>query len=223
MAAKGKPLPLIDRLLRMPEIHRRGSNGTVLARVDPTVAPTLSADEVRQLAAHAALGDRDAFGALCAAYRGDLLAFARRRLPQFEDAEDVLQLTFLKALRSIHKRDQTRPFNVWLFHIAANTITDFYRTRKISVGLDTLQDPVESSAEEQALAGHLDARLEAAFAHLTARQRWVIRLRVLEGHSYEEIAERLRCTAGAARATQMRALQALRAALEAPAAERRSA
>ncbi|MDA0364730.1 MAG: sigma-70 family RNA polymerase sigma factor [Chloroflexi bacterium] len=188
--------------------------------VDASVAPTLTPDEVRQLAAHAALGDRDAFGALCAAYRHDLLAYARRRLPQPEDAEDVLQVTFLKALRSIHKRDQSRPFNVWLFHIASNTITDFYRTRKITAGLDALPDPVGSSAEEQALASHLDARLEAAFVQLTARQRWVIRLRVIEGHSYEEIAERLNCSAGAARATQMRALQALRAALEAPAAER---
>ena len=198
--------------------------GPAPSTVDPAIGPVLTADEVRQLAAHAALGDREAFGSLCSAYRDDLLAYARRRLPQPEDAEDVLQLTFLKALQAIHRRDQSRPFNAWLFHIASNTITDFYRTRKSNVGLDTIPDPVESSAEDEALSSHLDARLEQAFAHLTARQRWVIRLRVIEDRSYEDIADRLGCSPGAARATQMRAVQALRFALDqSPEVERRSA
>ncbi len=188
------------------------------------VAAELTPDAVRDLSARAAGGDRDAFGTLCAAYRRDLLAYARRRLPQPEDAEDVLQLTFLKALRAIDRRDQSRPFNVWLFHIASNTIKDFYRTRKQSSPLDASPDPIEPSAEEQALADQVDARIEIAFSALTARQRWITRLRVIDGLSYDEIAERVGCTAAAARAAQMRALHALRAALDAAsAAEARSA
>jgi RNA polymerase sigma-70 factor (ECF subfamily) len=171
-------------------------------------------DVLRDLAQRASDGDREAFGKLCTIYQVELLAFALRRLPTPQDAEDIVQQVYFKALRAVERRDQSRPFEAWLFHIAANTVTDFYRTRKMSVEFEPGMGGTEPSAESCALADQLDRSLEEAFDHLTARQRWVVRMRVLEDLDYDVIAARLGSSAGAVRAVQMRAMHHLRQLLE---------
>ena len=166
------------------------------------------------LAARAAAGDRAAFGALYTHYHDALYGFALRRLGRPEDAEDLVEQAFYKALRAIDDRDPNRPFNVWLFHLTRNLITDYYRTHKEWRAVEP-EDRVEDSTEEQVLKSYLDARLETALENLTARQRWVIQMRFFEGMEYGEIATRMGCQDGAIRATQMRALRALRKALTA--------
>ena len=59
----------------------------------------------------------------------------------------------------------------------------------------------------------MDERLDAALSKLTARQPWVLQLRIVEDVSYGEVADRLDCNEGAVRALQMRALHSLRDAL----------
>jgi RNA polymerase sigma-70 factor (ECF subfamily) len=130
-----------------------------------------------------------------------------------EDAEDLVEHAFYKALRSIPRKDPRSAFNVWLFHIAKNLITDFYRTQKRH---ELIEDDVSTidSAEEEALRGQLGGPLSEAVSGLTDRQREVSRLRFLDGLEYPEIAERLGCRAGAVRVAQMRALRALRKSLD---------
>ena len=132
------------------------------------------------LAARAAAGDRAAFGALYTHYHDALYGFALRRLGRPEDAEDLVEQAFYKALRAIGDRDPNRPFNVWLFHLTRNLITDYYRTHKEWRAVEP-EDRVEDSTEEQVLKSYLDARLETALENLTARQRWVIQMRFFEG------------------------------------------
>ena len=94
------------------------------------VVVSLEAKWVEKLSASAATGDRDAFGSLYDRYHGEFLLYARRRVPTREDAEDLVEHAFYKALRSIPSKDPRSPFNVWLFHITKNLIPDFYRTQK---------------------------------------------------------------------------------------------
>ena len=133
---------------------------------------SLEAKRVEKLSAKAATGDREAFGALYDRYHAELLSYARRRLPTLEDAEDLVEHAFYKALRSIPRKDPRSPFNVWLFHIAKNLITDFYRTQKRH---EPIEDEVSviDSAEEEALRGQLGGPLSEAVSGLTdPLNRW---------------------------------------------------
>ena len=167
---------------------------------------SLEAKRVVKLSAKAAAGDREAFGALYDRYHVELLWYARRRVPTREDAEDLVEHAFYKAPRSIPRKDPRNPFNVWLFYIAKNLITDFYRTQK---RLKPIEDEISTmiSAEEEVLSGQLGGPLREAVSGLTDRQREVIHMRFLDGLEYPEIAERLGCGAGAVRVAQLRALR----------------
>lgn len=173
---------------------------------------SLEKERVEQLSSQAADGNRDAFGALYDRYYNELLFYARRRVPTPEDAEDVVEQAFYKALRSIGKKDPRNPFNVWLFHITKNLITDFYRTRKQHEQIED-EASTTKSVEEEVLGRNVGGRLGELLATLTSRQREVIELRFVEGLEYPEIAGRLGCGAGAVRIAQMRGLRTLRAAL----------
>ena len=149
---------------------------------------------------------------LYARHHGDLVAFAKRRITRPEDAEDVIGQAFYKALRSSRGPGSARPSYPWLLRIARNLITDFYRTQKRDQPLDGVE-PVIDSTESEVFAGLVGHRLQRAFACLTPQQRAVTRWRILEGRSYAEVATLLDTSEGAVRATQMRALRALRRSL----------
>ena len=138
---------------------------------------SLEAKRVEKLSASAATGDRDAFGSLYDRYHRELLTYARRRVPTLEDAEDLVEHAFYKALRSIPRKDPRSPFNVWLFHITKNLITDFYRTQKRH---EPIEDEISTiiSAEEEVLSQQLGGRLGEAISGLTDRQREVIRMAI---------------------------------------------
>ncbi len=169
--------------------------------------------DVEAQARRAAAGDRDAFGLLYARYRDELFAYVRRHLPSEEDAEDIVSHAFYKALRSLpHRKPDRSPFNVWLFHLTRNLITDFHRTRREWPSLDGLE-PAGHSLEAQVLDRYLASPLEVALGTLTTKQRWVIRLHTIDGLGYDEVAARLGISEGAARALHMRAVRAMREAL----------
>lgn len=62
-------------------------------------------------------------------YRASLLAFLRSKVSNQEDADDLLQEILLKAHQSMSDLDQVESLKAWLFQIASNTITDFYRRK----------------------------------------------------------------------------------------------
>ena len=62
-------------------------------------------------------------------YRASLFAFLRSKVPNEEDAEDLLQVILLKAHQGISGPNEVKSLKSWLFQIASNTITDFYRSR----------------------------------------------------------------------------------------------
>lgn len=63
-------------------------------------------------------------------YRASLLAFLRSKVSSQEDADDLLQDILLKAHQSMNGLGQVESLKAWLFQIASNTITDFYRRKE---------------------------------------------------------------------------------------------
>ncbi len=78
------------------------------------------ADEVRSLIERSLAGDQAAMLALVELYQGQVFGLCYRMLGQRQDAEDMAQETFVRALKSLHHWDCERDFLPWLLAIAGN-------------------------------------------------------------------------------------------------------
>src|ERR1700685_3884573 len=80
--------------------------------------------------AQAAAGDSGAFRVLVESHSRNLFRLAYRMTGHQQDAEDVVQETFLRAYRQLSKFDDRASFGTWLYRIAANCSLDLIRARK---------------------------------------------------------------------------------------------
>jgi RNA polymerase sigma-70 factor (ECF subfamily) len=171
-----------------------------------------------ELCARIARDDRGAFQILYLRYADPLYGFAVRRLGSAADAEDLVATVFLEAWRQrsriiCHERS-LRP---WLFGVASNLVRRQFRTRhRHGRALDTLAQQRDLSAEQD--AQHDAAAIKAEADHVLRRcaslpkaQRDVLRLRVWEHLSYEEIALVMGVPVGTVRSRLARARRRLEA------------
>src|SRR5262245_6961922 len=126
--------------------------------------------------------------------RTRLLNFIRRRLPEPDDAEDVLQDVFYKLVEANRLLMPIDHVTSWLFRVARNRIIDVVRKRKPEIldDLMELEDLLPSSDPEPEAGYAQNAlldELEAALEELPEAQRAVFVAHVLEGRSFKEMAE----------------------------------
>ena len=142
-----------------------------------------------------------------------------------QDAEDVVQESFLRAYRQLGKFDDRASFGTWLYRIVANCSLDLVRARKrrsehLAPAEDAAEDPVanlpahDPTPERSALSGELRERVEEAMKELSETERAAFVLRHYEGMRIEEVSRILECQPGAAKHSVFRAVQKLRRALE---------
>lgn len=119
--------------------------------MDESLTMTPSSD--KELAAQMATGSRDAFEELVRRYKLRLFYFLRHRTASDEDAEDMIQETFLKAYRNIGRYDPHWKFSTWLFTIAARQAISHYRRHKgvitTTLPASTALDPEELLAQKE--------------------------------------------------------------------------
>ncbi|MBE2248659.1 MAG: RNA polymerase sigma factor [Myxococcus sp.] len=177
------------------------------------------------LVQQAVAGDRGAYDALVARWRGPLYRFARRLLHDDAAAEDVLQDTFLTVHRRLADWRAEGSFKSWLFSIARNQVLMLRRRR---VGEPATHEPLESLAELGAAAGwgqvmsphalterlEQHTQLEQALASLDDEAREVLLLRDVEGLSGEDTAQALGLTLPAMKSRLHRARLRLVAAVK---------
>jgi RNA polymerase sigma-70 factor (ECF subfamily) len=173
------------------------------------------ADE-RELVERVRSGDAEAFGELVRQYQRRAYALAHRLMRQREDAEDLVQDAFMTALDKLDTFDERRPFGPWLFRILVNRGTSQLRARSVRLTEEipaTVGD--ESAAPDQlAVRSETAARVHAAIAELSGRQRLVVQLHEIDGFSSAEIAEMLEIAEPTVRWTLHAARKRLRAELE---------
>jgi RNA polymerase sigma-70 factor (ECF subfamily) len=91
-------------------------------------------------------GDEEAWNQLIARYSGRLLAFARRKLASPDDAEDVVQETFIGFVQSLPTYDQSRSLETYLFAILRYQLIRAYRKAPKAKGIGF--DPLDDSSTE---------------------------------------------------------------------------
>jgi RNA polymerase sigma-70 factor (ECF subfamily) len=148
-------------------------------------------------------GDKRAFGELVERYQNRLLNFVYRTTGDRERAEDLVQETFIRVYRHLHRFDQTKKFSTWIYTIASNLAKNELRNRSrnplvlfqtIKRNWDADQRPLEWEdntyrPDDLYRKRHLREMVDRAVSKLPEHHRIVFVLRELEGKTYEEISE----------------------------------
>ena len=169
-------------------------------------------DRQSELVLLAKAGDAEAFGHLYETYLDRIYRYIYFRVTDEQTAEDLISQVFTKAWENLDRYQPSgRPFIAWLYTIAHNTVIDHYRTRKDTVAIEnTLSLASDAPSPDEQVELHFEAdNLRAALQTLTPEQQQVVVLKFIAGMTTDEIAAQLQKSAGAIRALQMRALQAL--------------
>lgn len=166
---------------------------------------TVNADENEWVALCAFHGSREAaFSALVRTYTEPLYWRIRHIVMLHEDADDILQNTFLKAWNSLDNFQNRSKLSTWLHRIAVNEALDFLRKQKRTVTADA-EDRSEWMARLMADpyfdGDAVEARLQAAIATLPDVQRTVFTLRYYDEMKYGEISKILGTSEGALKAS----------------------
>jgi len=157
-----------------------------------------------------------------------LYSTALRMTRNAEEAEDLVQDTYLRAFRFFEKFEEGTNFKAWIFKILTNTFINKYR-KKVrtpqSVQLDKVEFGLESDDDskaegewagfdEERYEGLFDDEVKAAMAQLSEEFRIVIILADIEGFSYKEIADMIDRPIGTVMSRLFRGRRVLQRVLE---------
>ena len=177
------------------------------------------ADEA--LVARCQNGDGESFATLVSRYERPVFNLAFRMLGNVEDARDVAQAAFLKALENLHRFDPRYRFFSWLYRIAMNEALmrirkNKHRPRSLEV-VDEDGERREIDVEdwsprpvERLLTKELGGKLDRAIARLPEDYRGAFLLRDVEGLSNEQIAKAMKLSVPAVKSRIHRARVFLR-------------
>jgi RNA polymerase sigma-70 factor, ECF subfamily len=148
-----------------------------------------------------------------------LYSFARWLARDETTAEDLVQETYLKALRSFSSFTPGTNFKAWMFRILRNT---FLNARQAALRWEPLDEgeanepaaPAEETPESRLLSRARTDEVVRALETLPSRTREILLLREAEELSYAELAEVLELPVGTVMSRLFRARSALRAAIE---------
>lgn len=175
----------------------------------------------QQLVERVQKGDKRAFDLLVLKHQHKVSAIVSRYIRDFEEVNDIVQESFIKAYRALPGFRGESAFYTWLYRIAVNTaknhlVAQSRRPPAVDVdaeeaefyaGSDNLKDV--DSPEALLFQEELQGVVDSAIASLPEDLRVAVTLREMEGLSYEEIAEVMDCPVGTVRSRIFRAREAI--------------
>ncbi|MCP4631821.1 MAG: sigma-70 family RNA polymerase sigma factor [candidate division Zixibacteria bacterium] len=157
--------------------------------------------------------DNTAFGMLVTKYKDRLYNFIYRMIPEDQEAQDLLQETFLRAYKKRNSYSPDFAFSTWLYTIATNLVRSEYRKRKrwkfISIGIGSHDDELsipEYSGKDLNLMPFIDKALK----NIGYEYRAAFILRDIQQLPYDQIAEILKIPVGTVKSRLNRARGLLR-------------
>ncbi|GLC82187.1 RNA polymerase sigma factor [Lacrimispora brassicae] len=161
--------------------------------------------------------NREMIEKLCADTWRELYSFIYYKVQNREEAEDITQETYAKAISFLNRNDvNILECKRYLKTIAMNVIRDQWRAKKrrsSSVNIEEVK-PEDIALEDFADSLTEKNRLEEAMSRLTKEQQIVIELRIVKGYSVAETAKLMQKKEGAVRVLQLRGVKALAKILE---------
>ena len=156
--------------------------------------------------------DTRAFSVLVDRYKVKLFNLLYRMLQNREEAEDILQETFLRVFREKESYDPIFAFSTWIYTIALNLCRNQLKRRKRFkfFGIDLIKDDRRYAVETKVQTDSLSSTLDKAIASLPVKYRTVFVLREVNQLSYEEMAESLNVPLGTVKSRVNRARLMLR-------------
>lgn len=156
-----------------------------------------------------------------------LYHFAYRLTSDPHDAQDLLQEAFLKAYRSFHRFEIGTSFDRWIYQITYRLFVDNYRKKRRRPYTSSLDEPIPNLEQEKTpevpdetqlpevltLRSELDKVIQEALSKIPAEFRGAVVLCDIQGFSYEEISQILRCSLGTVRSRIHRGRRLLRGLL----------
>ncbi len=136
-------------------------------------------------------GDQAAMRALVNRYRDRVFGLCFRLVGQWEDAEDISQETFLRALRHLRQWDRSRDFEPWLFAIAGNRCRTFLSRRARRPVMQTLVSDLLVPAANLQHAYDFSEELGVALSNIRPEHQQAFVLYHQHELSYEDIAAAL--------------------------------
>ena len=151
-------------------------------------------------------GSRDAaFTALVEKYQKRLYFHIRRMVIDHDDANDVLQNTFIKVWNNLENFKEQSQLYTWLYRIATNECLTFLEQlkRRKAASLESLEDALTDrlSHDKHFTGNEIEMKLQRAILSLPEKQRVVFNLRYYDEMPYEEMSAVLRTSVGALKAS----------------------
>ncbi|QOX62644.1 sigma-70 family RNA polymerase sigma factor [Anoxybacterium hadale] len=162
----------------------------------------------KQLIQKAKMGDEKSFESLILGCQSKAYNLAIRYLKNEEDAMDALQESFIKIFRHLNSFKEDSRFDTWVYRIVVNTCNDILRknsSRKTTDSIFRTEDdkemvveiPDSSGAPEEVYDKKEKSEyIMSCMDKLSQDQREIIILRDIQGFSYDEISEILKCSVG---------------------------
>ncbi len=173
-------------------------------------------------------GDKEAFRLLVDRHSRAIFHVTFRMTGNQQDAEELVQETFLRAYKALGRFELRSNFSTWLYRIAVNRTLDFLSAKKMQ-NKDTYQivdepDPEEGrqiqlaaqgpGPERMVLSSEMKSKVAQSMSLLTPVERIAFTMRHMEGRSIDEIGKTLKLNTSAAKNSIFRAVKKLRQQLE---------
>jgi RNA polymerase sigma-70 factor (ECF subfamily) len=145
-----------------------------------------------------------AFSAIVKEHSQEIYRHVRRMVLVHDDADDIVQNTFVKAWMNIDSFQGKSRISTWLYRIAINeTLTFLNRNRGTLISLDTPEGAIAEQLESDTFfnGDRADAMLQEAIARLPQKQRLVFNMKYYDEMKYEEISAILDTSVGALKAS----------------------
>ncbi|WP_435416182.1 RNA polymerase sigma factor [Polaribacter aestuariivivens] len=152
-----------------------------------------------------------AFRELISLYKQRLYWHIRKIVISHDDADDVLQNTFIKVYRNIDKFNQESKLFSWMYRIATNESITFInkRAKERNVDITDVQQHLASTLESDVYfsGDEIQLILQKAIATLPQKQQLVFNMKYFDELKYEEISEILETSVGALKASYFHAVK----------------
>lgn len=143
-------------------------------------------------------------------YHGKICGYIRSKINSAQDAEDLAADVFVKVFEKLGSFDESKAsLSTWIYTITRNTLTDYFRTRKVFAEIPETME-TDTSVEDDVCNAEMLETLAKALETLDERERDIVILRFYSGKTLKEITAQMGISYAYGKVLQNKAFEKLR-------------